>query len=79
MQKHDLLVKWNTRIKAARTSGKNKPRPTRSYEWWGIDMTKVMVEGFDWMYIVVVLDWYTKKLLVIILESSVGLNTGSKP
>lgn len=24
---------------------------------WGIDMTKVMVEGFGWMYIVVVPDW----------------------
>ncbi len=26
-------------------------------------MTKVMVEGFGWMYIVVVLDWYTKKIV----------------
>jgi hypothetical protein len=25
---------------------RNKPRPTRPNEWWGIDMTKVMVEGF---------------------------------
>ena len=26
-------------------------------------MTKVMAEGFGWMYIVVVLDWYTKKIV----------------
>ena len=26
-------------------------------------MTKVMVEGFGWMYIVAVLDWYTKKIV----------------
>ena len=26
-------------------------------------MTKVMVSGFGWMYIVVVLDWYTKKIV----------------
>jgi hypothetical protein len=26
-------------------------------------MTKVMVEGLKWMYIVVVLDWYTKKIV----------------
>ena len=26
-------------------------------------MTKVMVDGFGWMYIVVVLDWYTKKIV----------------
>jgi transposase InsO family protein len=25
-------------------------------------MSKVMVDGFGWMYIVVVLDWYTKKI-----------------
>jgi putative transposase len=29
----------------------------------GIDMTKVMVESFGWTYIVVVLDWYTKKIV----------------
>ena len=28
-------------------------------------MTKVMVDGFGWMYIVVVLDWYTKKIAAI--------------
>ena len=63
MQKHELMVKANTRLKAIRTSGKSKPRPTRPNEWWGIDMTKVMVEGFGWMYIVLVLDWYTKKIV----------------
>jgi len=26
-------------------------------------MTKVMVKGFGWMYMVVVLDWYTKKIV----------------
>ena len=26
-------------------------------------MTKVMVEGFGWMYVVIVLDWYTKKIV----------------
>ena len=62
MQKHELLVKPNTRIKAIRTP-KSKPRPTQPYEWWGIDMTKVIVEGFGWMYIVAVLDWYTKKIV----------------
>jgi putative transposase len=63
MQKHELVVKPNTRLKAVRTSGKSKPRPSRPHEWWGIDMTKVMVESFGWMYIVVVLDWYTKKII----------------
>jgi hypothetical protein len=41
----------------------NKPRPTKPNAWWGIDMTKVLVQGFGWIYIVVVLDWYTKTIV----------------
>jgi putative transposase len=41
----------------------SKPQPTQPNEWWGIDMTKVLVEGFGWVYIVIVLDWYTKKIV----------------
>lgn len=63
MQWHGLVVKPDTRLKAVRTPQRSKPRPTRPLEWWGIDMSKVMVEGFGWMYIVVVLDWYTKKIV----------------
>lgn len=63
MRDNDLLVKPNTRLKAIRTIGRHKPRPTRPNEWWGIDMTKVMVEDFGWIYIVIVLDWHTKKIV----------------
>jgi transposase InsO family protein len=63
MQKHELVVKPNTRLKAIRTVQRSKPRPVRPRQWWGIDMTKVMVEGFGWMYVVAVLDWYTKKIV----------------
>ena len=63
MQKHELVVKPDTRLKAIRTPQRSKPRPARPRQWWGIDMTKVMVEGFGWIYIVVVLDWYTKKIV----------------
>jgi putative transposase len=63
MQRHELVVKPDTRLKAVRTPQKSKPKPTRPRQWWGIDMTKVMVEGFGWMYIVVVLDWYIKKIV----------------
>ena len=63
MQKHDLLVKPGAKLKAIRTPGKSKPKPDRPNQWWGIDMTKTMVQGFGWMYIVVVLDWYTKKIV----------------
>jgi transposase InsO family protein len=63
MQRHKLVVKPNTRLKAVRTPQRSKPRPVQPRQWWGIDMTKVMVVGFGWMYIVAVLDWYTKKIV----------------
>ena len=63
MREHHLLVPPNLQLKAKRTPSRDKPRPTKPNEWWGIDMTKVLVEGFGWVYIVVVLDWYTKKIV----------------
>lgn len=63
MRQHGLLVKANSRLKATRTPGRSKPRPTAPHQWWGIDMTKVMVEPLGWMYVVIVLDWCTKKIV----------------
>jgi putative transposase len=51
------------RIKAIRTPSRSKPKPDRPNQWWGIDMTKVMVDGFGWMYLIIVLDWYSKKIV----------------
>jgi putative transposase len=63
MREHQLLVNSNQRLRAKRTPTGKKPRPTKPNEWWGIDMTKVLVEGVGWIYIVVVLDWYTKLIV----------------
>ncbi len=63
LRKHELLVRPDTKLKATRTPIRSKPKPDRPNQWWGIDMAKVMVNGFGWMYIVVVLDWYTKKIV----------------
>jgi putative transposase len=63
MREHHLLVSPNRQLKAKPTPTRNKPQPTKPNEWWGIDMTKVMVEGCGWVYIVLVLDWYTKKIV----------------
>lgn len=60
---HELLVKPNTRLTATRTPPRSKPRPTVPNHWGGIDMTKVLVEPGGWGYIVLVLDWYTKKIV----------------
>ena len=63
MKAADLLVRPNPKLRAKRKADTRKPRPTRPNEWWGIDMTKVMIEGFGWVYLVVVLDWHSKKLV----------------
>jgi transposase InsO family protein len=60
MREHNLTVKPNTRLIAKRVSERPKPRPERPHQWWGIDMTKVMADS-GWVYVVIVLDWYTKK------------------
>ena len=61
LKEHNLLVN-RKEYKAKRTGSRPKPKPTRPNEWWGIDMTKVMT-GTGWAYLVIVLDWYTKKIV----------------
>jgi putative transposase len=63
LREHRLLVTAKERLRAKRTPTGRKPKPTRPNEWWGIDMTKVLVGDFGWIYIVVVLDWYTKTIV----------------
>lgn len=60
---NNLLVKPNEKLKAKRTINTKKPSPTKPNEWWGIDMTKVMIDGFGWVYVTLVLDWCTKKIV----------------
>jgi len=63
MQQADLLVAKNMKLKAIRRSHTKKPKPTKPNQWWGIDMTKVMIDGYGWVYVVIVIDWYTKKVV----------------
>ena len=64
MKEHNLLVQKNTRLKAKRDNKtyRSKPKAQRPNEFWGTDMTKVMIPAFGWLYLVIVLDWYTKKI-----------------
>ncbi len=62
MKKHDLLVETK-RYKAKRTPQKQKPKPVKSNQWWGIDMTKFYINSLGWVYLVIVLDWYNKKVV----------------
>jgi transposase InsO family protein len=68
MKESALLVGRDKKLKACRTPLKAKPRPVRSNHIWGIDMTKVMVAHWGWLYLHVVLDWYTKKIVGFILS-----------
>lgn len=63
LKTNELLVKPNLKLIAKRKVIGSKPKPTKPNEWWGIDMTKVMIDGFGWVYVVLVLDWYTKKIV----------------
>lgn len=62
MKKNDLLVERKS-YKAKRTPQKGKPKPVKSNQWWGTDMTKFYINSFGWVYLVVVLDWYSKKIV----------------
>jgi putative transposase len=59
MKEQNLLIKPNLRLKAKRDNqyNRNKPHANRINQFWGTDMTKVMLPGFGWLYLVVVLDW----------------------
>lgn len=61
MREADLLIK--KRPKPATRTPRSKPKATRPKQYWGIDMTKFLVPSVGWVYLVIVLDWYTKKIV----------------
>ena len=63
MKSHKLLVLKNEALKAPRKAATLKPRTIEPNRFWGIDMTKIMIPVFGWVYLHVVIDWGTKKLL----------------
>lgn len=63
MKEHQILVTKNFRLKAKRTNLRPKPHAHRPNHFWGIDMTKIKLYGWGWLYLVVVLDWYTKEIV----------------
>lgn len=63
MEEANLLVPKNLKLKAPRKAVTHKPRTKEPNCYWGIDMTKVMIPTFGWIYLHVVIDWGSKKLL----------------
>ena len=60
---HHLLATQTRNLRATRIPQRSKPRSQRPNELWGIDMTKVMVPSWGWVYLHVVLDWGSKKIV----------------
>lgn len=63
MKEHDLLVTKNTRLKARRGPMRPKPHAQHPNHFWGIDMTKIKIGPWGWLYLTVVLDWHTKEIV----------------
>ena len=63
LQEHRLLAHQTRRLRASRRPTRSKPRAQRPNELWGIDMTKILVNSWGWVYLHVVLDWASKKIV----------------
>jgi len=63
LKEHRLLRIDTRKLRATRVPTTVKPRTDRPNELWGIDMTKIMVESWGWLYLVVVKDWGSKKIV----------------
>jgi transposase InsO family protein len=62
MKENALLVDVK-QYKAKRRPQRAKPEAQRQNQIWGTDMTKFYVDTVGWLYFVIVLDWYTKKIV----------------
>lgn len=62
MKEYGLLVDGK-RYKAKRSPQRSKPRAERPLAFWGIDMTKFLISGIGWVCLIIVMDWYTKKIV----------------
>ena len=71
MKEHNLLVKPNLRLRAKRDNqfNRSKPRVSRPNECWGYRHDKSNDSFLWWLYLVIVLDWHTKKIVGYSLSS----------
>jgi transposase InsO family protein len=68
LRENNLLVCGDEKLKARRLTSGSKPRPEKPNSWWGVDMTKVLTKE-GWAYVVVVNDWFSKKILGSVVAS----------
>lgn len=53
----------NELLRAKRFSNRKKPKAKVPNQFWGIDMTKIRIQGWGWVYFYLVIDWYTKEII----------------
>lgn len=63
LKDNNLIVTKQQRLRAKRGPTRPKPRADRPNQFWGIDMTKIKLASWGWLYLVIVLDWYTKEIV----------------
>ena len=63
MKENKLLITKQSRLLAKRTPIRPKPRASCPNQYWGMDMTKVKVSSFGWVYLHIVLDWFSKEII----------------
>jgi len=62
MRENRLLICKKSKLLAKRPI-KPKIKSSAPNEIWGMDMTKVKLPSFGWVYLHIVLDWYTKEIV----------------
>jgi transposase InsO family protein len=63
MKEHNLLVTPDVRNKAKRGPIRPKPHAEHPNHFWGVDMTKIRMATWGWLYLTIILDWYTKEIV----------------
>jgi len=63
MKEQNFMVTKNVRLRAKRTKMRPKPRAERPNQFWGIDMTKIRMATWGWLYLTVALDWHAKEIV----------------
>ena len=61
--KEENLMPGSEKVQSEKNFPEEKGRAERPHEIWGIDMNKFLVAGLGWVYLVIVIDWYTKKIV----------------
>jgi putative transposase len=74
MKENNILVPKNLKLKAKRHSNRKKPRAKIPNQFWGMDMTKVKLQTWGWLYIHAVLDWCTKEIIGFHVSSTSKTN-----